>query len=109
MVIHSKHSTADQIKAFMNSWDNSCPVIIIPTTYYNTPTEEFDNLGVSAVIWANHIIRSAVKYMRVIASEIYTSQTINNIEEKISPLSEIFRLQNEAELRQAEEKYLNND
>lgn len=106
VVVHSKQSHADEVESFMRNWDHSCPVIIIPTTYYNTPVELFEDIGVSAVIWANQLLRSSVINMQNIARQIYESKHIQNIEDKISPLTEIFRLQDEDELKQAENKYL---
>src|ERR671913_318737 len=35
ILMHSKLKTADQILAFIREWKNRCPVVIVPTTYYN--------------------------------------------------------------------------
>lgn len=107
VLIHSKQTTADEIKQFMSLWDNSCPVVIVPTTYYNTPTSEFADLGISTIIWANHLLRASASAMQLAAQEIYNNQSLVDLEHKISPIQEIFRLQNEQELKQAENKYLN--
>jgi len=45
VLIHSKRSTAGEIFAFAERWGNRCPVVIVPTMYYATPTEQFREAG----------------------------------------------------------------
>ncbi len=106
ILIHSKKSTADEVLAFMESWRNTCPVVIVPTRYYRTPTSDFRRAGVSLVIWANHLLRSAVAAMQQTAAEIFAAESLLPVESRISTVEEIFRLQNSDELKQAEERYL---
>jgi phosphoenolpyruvate phosphomutase len=106
ILIHSKLSTPDQILAFMGEWTNTCPVIIVPTMYYATPTRVFEDAGVSVVIWANHLLRSGISTMQQVARTIYQEQSLLTVEEDIASVDEVFRLQGEAELRAAEKKYL---
>jgi phosphoenolpyruvate phosphomutase len=104
--IHSKLHDPKDIFAFMENWDNSKPVVIVPTMYFKTPTEEFENAGISLVIWANHLLRSSVRAMQETARQVYKDQSLMDIENKIVPVSEIFRIQNVEEYKQAETKYL---
>lgn len=106
ILMHSKISKPDEILAFMKEWGNRCPVVIVPTKYYATPTQVFRNAGISLVIWANHQLRSAITAMRQTTHKIYTSQSLIEVEDKVAPLSEVFRLQNDDELQQAENLYL---
>lgn len=106
ILMHSKKTTADQILDFMREWRNTCPVVIVPTTYYDTPTSAFEEAGVSLVIWANHLLRSSIKAMQNTAVQIYQEQSLRSIEDKVVPVKEIFRLQDAAELKGAEKQYL---
>jgi phosphoenolpyruvate phosphomutase len=106
ILMHSKISTPDQILVFMQAWGNTCPVVIVPTMYYNTPVEVFEQAGVSLIIWANHLIRSSIKAMQETAARIHATQSIAELEADIVPVKEIFRLQNAAELKEAEKRYL---
>jgi phosphoenolpyruvate phosphomutase len=106
ILMHSKKNTAEEILEFMKHWKNTAPVVIVPTMYYDTPTEVFENAGISLVIWANHMLRSSITAMQKTAAEIYQSKSLKNIESQIVPVKEIFRLQNADELKQAEKKYL---
>ncbi|UCH09592.1 MAG: isocitrate lyase/phosphoenolpyruvate mutase family protein, partial [Fidelibacterota bacterium] len=106
LLIHSKINTANQITSFMTAWDRCCPIIFVPTKYFKTPTEVFRELGISVVIWANHILRSAVSAMQDAAAALHESQSLARIEGKIAPVAELFRLQGADELKQAEKRYL---
>ncbi|GAB4294785.1 MAG: hypothetical protein Kow0098_16580 [Ignavibacteriaceae bacterium] len=106
ILIHSKQSTADQVFTFMKHWNNKRPVVIVPTMYFNTPTDEFRKAGVSLVIWANHLLRSSVKAMKETAAEIFNNESLSSVENKIVSVKEIFRIQNADELKEAEKKYL---
>ena len=106
LLVHSKKSTADDIFNFMAQWKDTCPVVIVPTMYYNTPVEELQKCGVSLVIWANHLLRSSVKAMQDTAAQIYKESSIKSVESEIVSVKEVFRLQNAAELKEAEKIYL---
>ena len=106
ILIHSKVSTAFQVMAFMEHWDGDCPVVIVPTKYYKTPVEDFEKAGISLVIWANHLMRSSITAMQGVAKQIFDERSLVNVEPAVAPLAEVFRLQNEEELCEAEERYL---
>jgi phosphoenolpyruvate phosphomutase len=106
ILMHSKKNTAEEILEFMKHWKDTAPVVIVPTMYYDTPTEVFEDAGISLVIWANHMLRSSITAMQKTAAEIYKSKSLKNVESQIVPVKEIFRLQNADELKQAEKKYL---
>ncbi|MCG6914171.1 phosphoenolpyruvate mutase [bacterium BMS3Abin03] len=106
LLVHSKKSTADDIFSFMKVWKDTCPVVIVPTMYYNTPVDDFDKCGVSLVIWANHLLRSSIKAMRQTAEQIFKERSLVSIEKEIVSVKEIFRLQNADELKNAEKIYL---
>ncbi len=106
ILIHSALAVPDEILAFKQEWGNRCPVIIVPTKYYATPTDVFRQHGFSIVIWANHLLRSSVAAMQKTARTLKEQEHLLSIEDKVAPVSEIFRLQNAAELQEAEERYL---
>ena len=106
ILMHSKVSTPDQILAFMDEWQDTCPVVIVPTMYYTTPTEVFRDAGISMVIWANHMMRASIMAMQEVAGRIYAEQSLMSVEDQIVSVKEIFRLQNAAELKEAEKHYL---
>lgn len=106
ILIHSKLSKPDEIVTFAREWAGRAPLVIVPTLYYSTPTEVFRQAGISTVIWGNHSIRSAASAMQSVVNEIYKSQTLINVEDRIASVKEIFRLQDAAEYTAAEKTYL---
>ena len=106
ILVHSKISTDDDIVDFMTEWQDTCPVVIVPTTYYATPTQKFVDAGISLVIWANHLLRASITAMQKTAADIYKDQSLNSVEKEVATVKEIFRLQNASELGEAEIKYL---
>jgi len=106
LLVHSKKNTAEDIFEFMKEWKDTCPVVIVPTMYYNTPTDEFQDCGVSLVIWANHLLRARIKAMQHTATQIYKDRALTSVENEIVSVKEVFRLQNADELKKAEKVYL---
>jgi phosphoenolpyruvate phosphomutase len=105
ILIHSKRRDADEVLAFARAWQSRLPLIVVPTTYYSTPTEVFRRAGISAVIWANHLLRASVAAMQRAARLIHDSESLVEVEGQIVPVGEIFRLQGADELLAAEKVY----
>jgi phosphoenolpyruvate phosphomutase len=106
ILIHSALTVPDEILAFKREWGDRSPVVIVPTKYYSTPTDVFRQHGFSMVIWANHMLRAAIATMQTTARVLKKHENLLSIEDKIVPVSEIFRLQGAAELMEAEQRYL---
>jgi phosphoenolpyruvate phosphomutase len=81
-------------------------VVIVPTKYYNTPTELYRELGFSLVIWANHLMRSCITAMQRTAQQVLEEESLTGVEDRIAPIAEVFRLQGATELAEAERRYL---
>ncbi|MCL4104707.1 UNVERIFIED_CONTAM: hypothetical protein GTU68_004661 [Idotea baltica] len=106
LLVHSKQKNADEIRSFVQNWDHRCPLVIVPTTYADTPAQDFRELGISLVIWANHVLRSTIPAMQNVCRQIFEEQSVGNLNGHVAPLAEVFRLQNTKELSEAEERYL---
>jgi phosphoenolpyruvate phosphomutase len=105
ILIHSKQKSADEVLAFAREWDNRCPLVIVPTKYYTTPTEVFREHGIALVIWANHLVRSAISAMQATARTVFETESLVEVEGRVASVSEIFRLQGADELLEAEKRY----
>lgn len=106
VIVHSRAPRPDEVFAFLREWAGRLPVVLIPTTYPGTPTAEFRARGVSAVIWANHLLRGSVRAQQALAARIRREESVAGAEDDVAPLAEIFRLQGDAELQEAERRYL---
>jgi len=105
ILIHSKLKKPDQVLQFAREWGNRCPLVIVPTKYYSTPTEVFREHAISLVIWANHMIRANITAMQTMAKVIHDSESLVDVEGQVATVSEIFRLQGADELLEAEKIY----
>lgn len=106
ILIHSKKPTAEEILSFMSRWRDALPVVVVPTTYYDTPPELFAEAGISLVIWGNHLMRAGITAMQRTADRIHRERCLAGVEREIATVKEIFRLQNAPELDEAERRYL---
>jgi len=106
ILIHSKLSRPDEILTFAKEWAGRSPLVIVPTKYYSTPTEAFRKAGIDLVIWANHMVRSSIASMEKISQEIFESESIVDVEDRIATVDHIFNLQGAEELSQAQDRYL---
>jgi len=106
ILIHSKLSKPDEILTFAREWAGRGPLVIVPTKYYSTPTDVFRKAGISVVIWANHLVRASASAMQAVAKTIHETQTLVDVEDRIAPVNEIFRLQDADEYSEAENRYL---
>jgi len=105
ILIHSKHSQPNEVLEFAREWANRSPLVLVPTKYYATPTEVFEQAGISLVIWANHMIRTCISAMQATAANIHETRSLVESEGRIATVSEIFRLQGADELLEAEKRY----
>jgi phosphoenolpyruvate phosphomutase len=106
ILIHSARSTPEEVLAFQAEWGDRCPVVIIPTTYYATPTPTFEAAGFSLVIWANQLLRASIRAMRDTAHRLHGDRSLIGVEDSIVSLAEVFRLQGQDALTAAEGAYL---
>lgn len=106
ILIHSARRDASEVLAFQQAFARRLPVVIVPTKYYTTPTPVLRDAGFSVVIWANHLMRSALSAMQKTAARIHADESLLEVEGHVAPLAEVFRLQGEDELEAAERRYL---
>jgi len=106
VLIHSKDRTFAPIQDFMKRWSGAVPVVCVPTTYYSTPMEAFQQAGVSLVIWANHMLRASIGAMQKVAGHISEAGTARDLEDEIVSVKEVFRLQDADGLLEGERVYL---
>ena len=106
ILIHSKDASPAEIFAFLDAWGDRAPVVLVPTKYWRTPTEEFRARRVSVVIWANHLLRASISAMQATAARLHHEASLLNVEPQVAPLHEVFRLQGDEELEEAVRRYL---
>ena len=109
LVIHSKSKTTDEIFTFSKIWNqkykNVCPLVSIPTTYYKVTADELAKEGYKIVIYANQGMRASVRAMHEVFEQIQKDNSTQGIEDRISPMAELFRLQGMHNYQENEKKY----
>lgn len=80
ILIHSVSKTADEVFAFckeMRSNGVHAPVLVVPTTYWNTHFAAFQDNGISGVIYANQLLRAVVNPLRAICQSILSDGKVD--------------------------------
>lgn len=106
VLIHSALNNPSEIEAFVKEWGNRHPIVIVPTKYYETPTQQFKDWNISLAIWANHNMRASVQAMQETCASIMKNENLVEVEQRVIPVKEVFRITDMAELKEAEKKYL---
>ena len=105
ILIHSKSESPGEIYEFVDKWNNRAPLVVVPTKYYNTTTEELQKKQISMVIYANHGIRASIRAMSEVFSSVYNTGSTADVENKIATLDEVFELQGMPQMKESELKY----
>jgi len=95
IMIHSTKNTPDEILSFCSGYDNlprKVPLVVVPTTYDTIYEKQLAAAGVSIVIYANQLLRSAYPAMVDTAKSILTHQRAFEARENLMPIKEILSL-----------------
>ena len=107
ILIHSKQKTPDEIESFINAWNGSIPIVIVPTAYPQmTEARALALQKVKMMIYGNHAIRASVTAMQKVFAQIIADGGIHQVDKEIVPVSEIFRLQKMDEVKANEKRFL---
>jgi phosphoenolpyruvate phosphomutase len=106
ILIHSKAKTAEEVLEFARLWQDAGPLVVVPTTYEDTPTATLEDAGISLAIWANHLLRAVITAMRDAANVVARDGSPLALNGRLVSVAEVFRLQHVDELREAEDRYL---
>jgi len=108
ILVHSKSKTPDEVIEFIERWDGSAPLVIIPTNYPSLTEDTIKALKkVKIVIYANQALRAAVKAQELLLQEIKRAGGIHTIDHLMVPVTRIFELQEVPRMKEQEKKYLN--
>lgn len=103
ILIHSKKNTPDEVFEFADTWGGSLPIVIVPTSYPSIRVSEMKMHQIKMIIYANQTLRASYSSMNRTLKQIKDSDSLNNIQEEISSMDDIFKLQKMYELKNEEE------
>ena len=106
ILVHSKRSDADEVLSFAERWKRDTPLVIVPTKYPSEPLSRFAERGITNFIFANQSLRTVITALQRNLARLRETSDLMSIEGEIAPVSEVFRLQNVAELQSSEARYL---
>lgn len=95
IMIHSKEKAPDQIYEFCKLYSkikNQVPLVVVPSTYSQTSEQELEDAGVSIVIYANQLLRSAYPAMVKTAESILENGRAKESEACCMSINEIIKL-----------------
>lgn len=95
IMIHSKAKEITEITEFCreyNNFEKKVPLVVVPSTYSYITEKELSNLGITLVIYANHLIRSAYPAMKKTAEIILLNGRAKEADEICMSIKEILGL-----------------
>jgi phosphoenolpyruvate mutase len=106
ILVQSKDESAVEVLRFSELWHHRSPLVIVPTSYYRTPVSEFEQAGISLLIWANQGLRAAITALTRVCVEVRRTSTVVSVEPTITTMAELFDLLEYEELHDAEDHYV---
>lgn len=106
ILVHSKAPTAAEVLEFMQRWDRPTPIVAVPTLYPDVTFEELEAAGVKLVIWANQVLRGAVRGMQQTLETLRRTRRLSALAPHIVPLEEIYRHVGVDAVKQLEAEFL---
>jgi phosphoenolpyruvate phosphomutase len=95
ILIHSRNRLPNEVFKFIEQYNqlkNRAPLIVVPTTYHEVPYDQFTDLGVDIIIYANHLLRSAYPAMLKTAESILSNGRTTEVESNLMTINEILEL-----------------
>ena len=95
IMIHSKHSTGLDIKAFTKAYNalpNRKPLMLVPTTYNAIHEAELTAWGANIVVYANQLLRASYPAMERVAQIILENQRGLEAEAVCLPVADLLKL-----------------
>ena len=95
VMIHSKEKTPDEVLEFCREYRKfkcRAPLVVVPTTYCRITERELIQAGVSMVIYANHLLRSAYPAMMNTAKSILTHGRSFEASEDCLPIKDVLNI-----------------
>jgi phosphoenolpyruvate phosphomutase len=102
ILIHSKNSTPTEIFEFCDNWKGNIPLVVVPTSYGGVKINELVSHKIKMVIYANQSLRIAHKSMSRLLKKMKNADSLDEIDEELSSMEEIFDLQKMFEIHSQE-------
>lgn len=91
ILIHSKDKTGKEAEKVAQLWKKQTPLVTVPTAFTNIGYTDLEKLGYKMAIYANQTLRASTK-ASIEALKLLKKQNFKELEESITPLSELFEM-----------------
>ena len=95
IMIHSRKKEPTEIFNFVKKFrteNKSTPIVVVPTSFNTVTEEEFNEIGVNIVIYANQLTRSSFPAMQKTAMTILQNHRAKEVDEFCMPIKDIITL-----------------
>lgn len=95
IMIHSRRKDPAEIFEFAGkyrAWNQTTPLVVVPTAFHTVTEEEFKARGVNIVIYANQLTRTGFPAMQNAARMILKNHRAKECDDVCMPFGEIIRL-----------------
>ncbi len=95
IMIHSRKKDPSEIFEFVRiyrEWNQSTPIVVVPTSFNVVTEEEFKEAGVNIVIYANQLTRTGFPAMQNAARLILENHRAKECDDICMPFKDIIRL-----------------
>ncbi|HEV8242972.1 MAG TPA: isocitrate lyase/phosphoenolpyruvate mutase family protein, partial [Nitrospirales bacterium] len=106
VLIHSKASTFDELRAVSQRWSGRVPLVVVPTIFGAVTTEELERHGFKIVIFANQVIRTAIKAMRDTLDVLKRENRAEAVSDRMVELQEVYDLVGVTQMEEDERRFL---
>jgi phosphoenolpyruvate phosphomutase len=106
ILVHSKAPTAAEVLEFMRQWDRPTPIVVVPTLYPSVRFEELEGAGIKLVIFANQVLRGAMKGMQEVLTTLARTKHLEAVTSQIVTLEEVYAHVGVSELKAYEAEFL---
>ena len=101
-LISVEENSPDEIFEFSDSWKGNIPLVVVPTSYGSVTNDELIAHKIKIVIFANQTLRIAHSSMSRLLKKLNAAQSLDEVDEEMSSMEEIFNLQKMFELNSQE-------
>ena len=102
ILIHSKKTDPSEILEFADKWKGSIPLVVVPTSYPSVSLDELISHKIKMVIYANQTLRAAHLALNNLLSKMKDANNMDEIQNEMSPMNDIFKLQEMFEIKSQE-------
>jgi len=106
VLIHSKSPTFDELRAVARQWSGRVPLVVVPTIFGAVTAEELERHGFKFVIFANQVIRTAIKAMHDTLDVLKRENRAEAVSDRMVSLQQVYDLVGVTKMEEDERKFL---